>query len=57
MTTIVGKNILITGVNRGIGQALLEEALRRGARQVYAGRGSDVDHPGLLDLESGPRSL
>lgn len=29
--------VLITGANRGIGQALVEEALRRGASQVYAG--------------------
>ncbi|TMR17472.1 SDR family NAD(P)-dependent oxidoreductase [Nonomuraea turkmeniaca] len=45
MTTIAGKNILITGANRGIGQALLEEALRRGARQVYAGTRELFTHP------------
>ena len=27
----------MTGANRGIGQALVEEALRRGAKRVYAG--------------------
>jgi NAD(P)-dependent dehydrogenase (short-subunit alcohol dehydrogenase family) len=27
----------VTGANRGIGQALVEEALRRGAKRVYAG--------------------
>lgn len=30
------KNVLVTGANRGIGQALVEEALKRGARRVYA---------------------
>jgi NAD(P)-dependent dehydrogenase (short-subunit alcohol dehydrogenase family) len=33
---IENKTILITGANRGIGRALVEEALRRGAKQVYA---------------------
>lgn len=35
---VTDKSILITGANRGIGRALLDEALRRGAKQVYAGR-------------------
>lgn len=29
--------VLVTWVNRGIGQALVDEALRRGAKWVYAG--------------------
>jgi NAD(P)-dependent dehydrogenase (short-subunit alcohol dehydrogenase family) len=34
---IENKTILITGANRGIGRALVAEALRRGAKMVYAG--------------------
>lgn len=33
---IANKTALITGANRGIGQALVNEALRRGAKRVYA---------------------
>jgi NAD(P)-dependent dehydrogenase (short-subunit alcohol dehydrogenase family) len=35
--TLAGKSVLVTGAHRGLGQALVDEALRRGARRVYAG--------------------
>ena len=44
-TTIEGKAILVTGSNRGIGQALVTEALRRGASRVYAGTRQPYAHP------------
>ena len=44
MTTITGKTILVTGGNRGIGQALVEEALRRGAHRVYVSTRGDWTH-------------
>ena len=43
--TIAGKAVLVTGANRGIGQALVEEALRRGAGRVYAGARQPLAHP------------
>ena len=42
---IKGKAVLVTGANRGIGQALVEEALRRGAARVYAGTRQPLTHP------------
>ena len=43
--TITDKAVLVTGANRGIGQALVEEALRRGASRVYAGTRRPLAHP------------
>ena len=40
---IQDKTILITGANRGIGRALVDEALRRGAKTVYAGPRSALE--------------
>jgi NAD(P)-dependent dehydrogenase (short-subunit alcohol dehydrogenase family) len=54
--TIADKTVLVTGANRGIGQALTEEALRRGARRVYAGTRQPLSHrnervtPLILDV-------
>ena len=42
--TIAGKAVLVTGANRGIGRALVEEALRRGAARVYAGTRQPMTH-------------
>ncbi len=43
--TIADKAVLVTGANRGIGQALVEEALRRGTKRVYAGTRQPLAHP------------
>ena len=42
---IADKTVLVTGANRGIGQALVADALRRGARRVYAGTRVPLAHP------------
>src|SRR5258707_2231350 len=42
--TIADTSILVTGANRGIGQALVEEALRRGAKRVYASTRQPLAH-------------
>jgi NAD(P)-dependent dehydrogenase (short-subunit alcohol dehydrogenase family) len=53
---IANKTILITGANRGIGLALVEEALNKGARRVYAATRSYFAHsdkrvtPLMLDV-------
>ncbi|WUJ71489.1 SDR family NAD(P)-dependent oxidoreductase [Kribbella soli] len=43
--SIENRTVLITGANRGIGRALVEEALRRGAKRVYAGTRVALTHP------------
>jgi NAD(P)-dependent dehydrogenase (short-subunit alcohol dehydrogenase family) len=55
-TTFAGKSVLVTGANRGLGQALVEESLRRGAERVYAGTrqpnvvGDERVTPVILDV-------
>jgi NAD(P)-dependent dehydrogenase (short-subunit alcohol dehydrogenase family) len=45
VTTINDKTVLVTGGNRGIGRALVEEALNRGAQRVYVGARQPWTHP------------
>src|SRR5215471_17284779 len=54
--TLDGRTVLVTGANRGLGRALLEEALHRGAALVYAAARTPFEHtddrvvPLALDL-------
>src|SRR5919109_776037 len=43
--TLTKKSVLITGANRGLRQALVTEALSRGAERVYAGARQPFSHP------------
>jgi NAD(P)-dependent dehydrogenase (short-subunit alcohol dehydrogenase family) len=41
---IADSTVLVTGANRGLGRALVVEALKRGAKQIYAGMRQPVVH-------------
>ena len=42
--TTADRSVLVTGANRGIGRALVEEALRRAPKRVYAGTRQPLAH-------------
>jgi NAD(P)-dependent dehydrogenase (short-subunit alcohol dehydrogenase family) len=42
---IANKTLLITGANRGVGEALVTEALGRGVRKIFAGTRNGLRHP------------
>jgi NAD(P)-dependent dehydrogenase (short-subunit alcohol dehydrogenase family) len=41
---IADSTVLVTGANRGLGRALVAEALKRGAKRIYAGMRQPVAH-------------
>jgi NAD(P)-dependent dehydrogenase (short-subunit alcohol dehydrogenase family) len=43
--TVADQTVLVTGANRGIGRALVDELLRRDVRQIYAGMRKPLAHP------------
>lgn len=51
---IQSKTVLITGANRGIGRALVNDVLRRGAKRVYAGTRSSLQ---IVDERVTPLAL
>lgn len=54
MMTVADRSVLVTGANHGVGPALVEEALRRGARLVHAVTQQHLAH---LDGRVTPLSL
>jgi NAD(P)-dependent dehydrogenase (short-subunit alcohol dehydrogenase family) len=54
--SIAGKTVLVTGANRGLGRSLVDEALSRDAKRVYAGARQPFTHadervvPLILDV-------
>jgi NAD(P)-dependent dehydrogenase (short-subunit alcohol dehydrogenase family) len=43
-TTVNHNTVLITGANRGIGRAFVDEALKRGAKPVHAAARREFEH-------------
>jgi len=43
--TISGRTVLVSGANRGLGLALVQAAVHRGAKRVYAGMRNPINHP------------
>ncbi len=50
MQTLKDKVILITGANRGIGKSLVEAALEKGARKIYA-TSRDLKNYQILEMK------